>query len=163
MSDPIPNGFVELAPGLGFTDVLRPLYRSEQGGGGCPIIGLLVREHHTNLMNICHGGVLMTLADVGAAWSINHARGEILPAPTLNLSFDFINAAKLGDWLQANVEHIDIKRRVGFASGVIQAGSSMICRFSGTFYLPAPGRFDVNASRMAALHGEVPTAKQSPD
>lgn len=148
VSGPIPDGFRELDEGLGFSDVLRPIYRRE---GDPPTVGIYVREAHTNLLDICHGGVLMTLCDVGAAWAVNHARGEILPAPTLNLSFDFISAAKLGDWIQVEVERISLKRSLGFASGIISSGRRTICRFSGSFFFPEPGRFDFNAERLAAL------------
>ena len=98
MEREVPEGFVELPEGLGFTDVLRPLYRRE---GDPPTIGMFVQEQHVNLINICHGGVIMTLADVAAAWGVNSARGEVAPAPTLNLGFDFIGAAREGDWLEA--------------------------------------------------------------
>jgi acyl-coenzyme A thioesterase PaaI-like protein len=57
-------------------------------------------------------------------------------APTLNLSFDFIAAAKPGDWIQAEVERVTVKRRVAFSSGAITTGATLVCRFSGGFYLP---------------------------
>lgn len=149
----VPEGFEELPAGLGFTDVLRPVYRKQ---GDPPAIGIFVREPHTNLLNICHGGVLMTLADVGAAWAINSARGEALPAPTLNLGFDFIAAAREGDWIEARADRVVVKKRVGFSSGVITSGDRVICRFSGTFYLPDPGSFDFNKERMAIAAGKQP-------
>jgi uncharacterized protein (TIGR00369 family) len=96
MTQGVPAGFEEVPEGLGFTDVLRPVYRR---GGEHPAMGMYVRAEHTNLLSICHGGVLMTLADIGASWAINSRRTEFSPAPTLNLSFDFISAARKGDWL----------------------------------------------------------------
>ena len=145
-----PDGFVELPEGLGFTDVLRPLYRRE---GDPPAIGMFVQEQHVNLINICHGGVIMTLADVAAAWGVNSARGEVAPAPTLNLGFDFISAAREGDWLEASADRVTVKKRVGFSSGVVTSGDKVIARFSGTFYLPDPGTFKFNEDRLAASQG----------
>jgi uncharacterized protein (TIGR00369 family) len=150
MEKEAPQGFAALPEGLGFTDVLRPVYRKE---GDPPIIGMFVREPHINLLNICHGGVLMTLADVGAAWAINSARGEVRPAPTLNLSFDFISAAREGDWLEARADRVTVKRRVGFSSGVVTSEGRVICRFSGTFYLPDTGVFEETPGRLAAAFG----------
>lgn len=150
MEREVPEGFVELPEGLGFTDVLRPVYRRE---GSPPTIGMFVQSQHTNLISICHGGVLMTLADVGAAWAINDSRGEPAPAPTLNLSFDFISAAREGDWIEAQADRVTVKRRVGFSSGVITSGDKVIMRFSGTFYLPDPGAFKVDEDRLAAVRG----------
>jgi uncharacterized protein (TIGR00369 family) len=148
-----PEGFEELPEGLGFTDVLRPLFRRE---GEHPTIGMFVREPHVNLIDICHGGVIMTLADVAAAWGVNSARGEALPAPTLNLGFDFISAAKEGDWLEAQADRVTVKKRVGFSSGVVTSGDRVIARFSGTFYLPEPGTFRFNSDRLAASRGRSP-------
>lgn len=148
----VPEGFRELEEGLGFTDVLRPVYRKE---GDPPTIGMFVQDRHTNLLRICHGGVLMTLADVGAAWAVNSARGEPLPAPTINLSFDFIAAAREGDWLEARADRAVARRRFGFSSGVVTSGERVICRFSGTFYLPEPGTFDVDQSRLQKIHGQL--------
>jgi uncharacterized protein (TIGR00369 family) len=150
MANQPPPGFVELPEGLGFTDVLRPVYRRD---GDIPAIGMFVRPEHTNLLDICHGGVLMTLADVGAAWAINSRRGEVKAAPTLNLGFDFVSAAKRGDWLQAEADRVTVKRRVGFSSGVITSGDRIICRFNGTFFLPDHTGFATNPDRLAILHG----------
>ena len=97
----VPAGFEELPEGLGFTDILAPVYRR---AGDIPAIGMFVQARHVNMLNICHGGVLMTLGDVGASWAINYSRGKVAAAPTLNLSFDFISAAREGDWLQAERE-----------------------------------------------------------
>ncbi len=145
-----PPGFEELPEGLGFTDVLRPVYRR---AGDIPAIGRFVGPQHTNLINICHGGVLMTLADVGAAWAINARRGEVKAAPTLSLGFDFVSAAREGDWLEAAADRVTVKRRVGFSSGVITSGDRVICRFNGTFFLPDHEGFVTNPDRVAALRG----------
>lgn len=133
MTVDVPAGFEELPEGLGFTDVLRPVYRKE---GDMPTMGMRVQASHTNLLGICHGGVLMTLGDIAASWGINHKRGTFGGAPTLNLSFDFVSAAREGDWLEAIAERASIKRRVAFSSGVVMCAGKLICRFSGGFYLP---------------------------
>jgi uncharacterized protein (TIGR00369 family) len=147
-----PEGFEVLPEGLGFSDVLRPLYRrvTEQGLE----MGMYVQPRHTNLLNICHGGVLMTLADLSAAAAVNHARKELAGAPTINLSFDFISAAREGDWLQARCDRVSVKRLFGFSSGVICSGDRLILRFSGTFYLPDHGGFSGDAQGLAALLGQ---------
>jgi uncharacterized protein (TIGR00369 family) len=150
MTQTAPADFQPLEEGLGFTDILRPLYRR---GGDAPALGMFVQAHHTNLLDICHGGVLMTLADVGASWAINNERGEVRAAPTLNLSFDFISAAREGDWIQAQADSVSVKRRVGFSSGFVTTGDRVICRFSGTFFIPDPGTFDFNPERLSKLHG----------
>ncbi|MCX2981682.1 PaaI family thioesterase [Halieaceae bacterium IMCC14734] len=149
---PAPAGYKPLPEGLGFTDVLRPVYRREHNSEVS--LGMYVQLSHCNMIGICHGGALMTLADIGAASAINFAREKIGPAPTLNLSFDFINAAREGDWLQTRSEQVTLKRSFGFASGVIISGEKLVCRYSGSFYQPDHDGFKGQLDKLAAMHGK---------
>jgi uncharacterized protein (TIGR00369 family) len=152
MTREIPEGFEPMPEGLGFTDILQPLYRRERDGRVA--LGMFVQKNHTNMLNICHGGVLMTLADVAAASGVNYAREKPSGAPTINLSFDFIAAARVGDWLQAEADRVTVKRRFGFSSGVVESGERIIMRFSGNFYLPEHGGFKADLKGIARMHGQ---------
>lgn len=132
--DEVPEGFACLPTGLGFTDNLQPCYR--RIGDGQVSFGLLVDRQHSNVMGLCHGGVLVTLADIAAANGVNAARGVRGGSPTVNLSLDFISAARMGQWIQADVHSVSVKRRFGFASGLISSREGVVARFNGTFYLP---------------------------
>ncbi|WP_241521146.1 PaaI family thioesterase [Kineobactrum sediminis] len=130
----VPAGYEPLPTGLGFTDFLQPSYRRLTGEAVS--FGILVQKSHCNIMGICHGGVIMTLADIAAATGVNHACGRQAGSPTINLAVDFINAGKEGDWLQADVAHVSIKRRFGFCNGLLTGPRGVVARFNGTFYLP---------------------------
>lgn len=130
----VPAGFVRLPEGLGFTDNLQPCYR--RIAGDVVSFGLVVDKQHSNSMGICHGGALVTLADVTAATGVNVTRGVRAGSPTINLSMDFIAAGRMGQWIQADVQQVSVKRRFGFCSGVILNSEGVIARFNGTFYLP---------------------------
>ncbi len=130
----VPEGFQPVPGGLGFADNLQPFYRRIAADEVS--FGLRVDRQHGNSMGICHGAVLMTLADIAAASGVNIARGELAGAPTINLSMDFVSAAHMGEWLQADVQLAQVKRRFGFSSGVIRAGERVVARFNGTFYFP---------------------------
>ena len=132
--DTVPEGFVPMPAGLGFTDTLQPSYRRIEGDSVS--FGLVVATQHSNSLGICHGGLLMTLADITAASGVNVARGIRAGSPTINLSMDFISAARLGEWIQADVEQVTVKRRFGFCNGGIYNDSGVVARFNGTFYLP---------------------------
>jgi len=132
--DTIPDGFELLPQGLGFADALQPSYRRVEGDAAS--FGLQVQKQHCNSLGICHGGALMTLADITAASGINLARGIRAGSPTVNLSMDFISSARQGEWIQANIEQVSLKRRFGFCSGAIYNGSGIVARFNGIFYLP---------------------------
>jgi len=130
----VPAGFERVPAGFGFTDAVQPVYRRVSEGGVS--FGLVVQPHHGNSMGICHGAVLMTLADMTATSGVNHACGVLTGNPTVNLSIDFIAAAREGEWLQADVEHVTVKRRFGFSNGVICNQRGIVARFNGTIYLP---------------------------
>lgn len=129
-----PVGFEQLPQGLGYTDSLQPCYRMLDGEQVS--FGLVVQPQHSNTMGICHGGVLMTLADITAATGVNVARGVTAGSPTVHLSIDYIASARQGQWIQANVEQVSLKRRFGFCSGGIYNDSGVVARFNGTFYFP---------------------------
>lgn len=132
--DSVPHEFERLPVGIGFTDSLQPLYRSLTQD--TVSFGLVVQPHHGNMMGICHGGVLMTLADITAATGVNQARGVTAGSPTVHLSIDYISSARMGQWIQATVEQVSVKRRFGFCSGAIYNQAGVVARFSGTFYFP---------------------------
>ena len=90
-----PEGFEQLPSGLGFADALAPLYRLVTDDKAS--FGLVVCEQHANTMGICHGGVLMTLADMTAAVGANMAKGVFAGSPTVNLAIDYISSARLGE------------------------------------------------------------------
>jgi len=129
-----PEDFEPVPTGLGFTDNLQPLFRrvTERGAE----LGLVVGEPHINMMGFCHGAVLMCLADIAAASAINTAAGKIAGSPTINLAVDFITAAKRGQWIQSHADHVSLRRRFGFCSGVIEGPDGPVATFKGTFYLP---------------------------
>ncbi|MEM8560801.1 MAG: PaaI family thioesterase [Pseudomonadota bacterium] len=129
-----PRGFKEIPSLGGFSAALAPFYLRIENDSVS--VGLTVAGQHANSMGICHGGALSTLADFAAATGVNVARNTHGGAPTINLTVDFIAAAKLGEWIQADVQLVTLKRRFGFASGVVSCGSGVVARFSGTFYLP---------------------------
>jgi len=130
----VPEEFEPFPEGLGFVDSLQPMYHRLRGKEMS--LGLVVGEQHRNLMGICHGGVLMTLADITAATGVNVMRGTRAGTPTINLSLDFIAPARMGQWIQADNQQISLKRRFGFCSGVISNSEGIVARFNGTFYLP---------------------------
>ena len=130
----IPTGFKLLPSGYGFTDVLYPLYRRVNDSG--IEFGIFVSSQHLNGMQICHGGVLMMLADITAASGINFSVGKKSGSPTINLSLDFISPAQVDTWIESRAELVSIRKRFGFCSGTIMSPDNLIARFNGTSYLP---------------------------
>ena len=57
-----PEGFEPMPLNIGFLDALAPLYINREAQW--PRFGIYVDAQHTNLMGICHGGVMMTLLNL---------------------------------------------------------------------------------------------------
>nr|WHW29777.1 putative PaaI family thioesterase [uncultured bacterium] len=139
--DLLDAGFEAFPRGLGFADTIAPLFiKSEKTA---IVLALKVEQKHLNGINICHGGVLMLLADICCAWNVRAQLPEAVASPTLALSFDFMSAAKQGDWLETRLELLEVKRKVGFAGGTIVCGRKNCVRFNGTFYIPEAGSFKI--------------------
>ena len=133
----IPAGFELFKPDLGFIDALAPLYIKR--GSEHPRVGLRVEAQHCNLMGICHGGVLMTLLDIGLSASLRQAVQSDRGSPTVSMNSEFIRAAKLGDWLEFVADSVEPKRLFGFVSGTVHAEHGQIARGSAVIYLPEKG------------------------
>ena len=57
-----------------FTDHVGPLF--VRGAEGARQLGFRVEPHMCNPAGICHGGMLMTVMDVGLAFGLHNAMGK---------------------------------------------------------------------------------------
>ena len=116
MADPtIPEGFTPLIPGGQWLTHAGPIYQ-RPGPHGTVIVALRVDKQHTNMRGIAHGGMLVTLADSALGRNMNLTRKTVAAMVSVNLSTDFIGAAKVGDWLEAHVEVRKHGARLSFAN-----------------------------------------------
>lgn len=60
-------------------------------GGGLSELSLLVEEKHTNSLGVSHGGVLLTLVDVGMAIAARSADPYDRSVVTIELKNNFLN------------------------------------------------------------------------
>jgi uncharacterized protein (TIGR00369 family) len=133
----VPQGFTPLQRRGGpFLTSLGPLYVKREGSG--LVIALRIEEKHLNTRGVAHGGMLMTLAD--SALGIVLAMSQPTPQPmvTVNLSADFADPARAGDWVEARVDIQKIGKRLAFASCQLWIGQRCILRASGIFARVAP-------------------------
>lgn len=106
--------------------------------GEVHIVGLRIDEKHINYMDIAHGGVLTTLADVALSFQVHNSERPPLNVATVSLSTHFLSAAKLGDWLEAHCA-IDRKgKRLAYVSGSIVRGEYPLMTMSGVFTIIRP-------------------------
>ena len=141
MSEPadIPQGFEELRRNNSrFLSSLGPLYAKAEGSA--VVIGLRIQERHLNTRGVAHGGMLVTLADSALGIVIAMLRTPPHPMVTVNLTADFADVAREGDWVEARVDVQKMGKRLAFATCHLWIGERRILRASGIFaHLPPAG------------------------
>lgn len=134
----IPAGFERMRRGGPFIAGLGPLYCRRNVDAGEIVIAMRVKPEHTNMRGIAHGGMLASLADAALGLGLTlHCDGRH-SFLTVNLSTDFIDAARPGDWVEAHVDIERIGMRVAFANCWLQVGGKRILRASGVFTVMKP-------------------------
>jgi len=140
MSEPIddvPEGFVPLVPGGTWLAHAGPIFQRPAADGGV-VIAVRVAQKHTNIRGIAHGGMLVTLADSALGRNIHMTRQPPEPMVSVNLSTDFLGAAKVGDWLEAHVQVRKHGARLSFAECNLMVGDRVVVRASGVFAVVGP-------------------------
>ena len=127
----IPAGFTALdLPANAFLNANGPVYAKMDGEN--LLLGLRVEGRHCNSMGLCHGGMLLTLADLIFTIGVNVQANLSRFLPTVSVTCDFIGAAPKGAWLQARVDVLRTTRNLGFAQGMLTLGDGTpIARISG--------------------------------
>ncbi|HYY52978.1 MAG TPA: PaaI family thioesterase [Myxococcales bacterium] len=133
----IPEGFRALRRANSqFLSALGPLYAKGEGSG--LVIGLRIEEKHLNTRGVAHGGMLVTLADSALGIVIAMSRTPPHPMATVNLTADFSDVARAGDWVEARVDLQKMGSRLAFASCHLWVGERRILRASGIFAHVSP-------------------------
>src|SRR5258706_2558152 len=125
----IPDGFVRVRrpkPNP-FNEMVGPFY--ERRSGNEVSLGLRIEERQCNSRDICHGGLLATLADLALGYSALAVGGQS-SFVTVSLSLDFAGSAKAGDWVESDVEVHKSGARLAFANGYLVANGVRIVRAS---------------------------------
>lgn len=99
-------------------------------------LGFRVEARHTNPLDICHGGMLATFADMLLPCVIIYQRGHQRHfLPTISLQVDYLAQAALGAWVQGEGEVLRRTRSMVFAQGLVTADEVPAMRISGIFKL----------------------------
>lgn len=93
---------------------------------------LVLDERHMNTGGVCHGGVLLTLADTAMGTSTFEAGGG-RPCATIQLDSHFVAAAKPGQTLVATARQVRAVSGLSFMSCEIVAGGRQVFRASGVW------------------------------
>jgi acyl-coenzyme A thioesterase 13 len=127
-----PAGFRALERLSPFNSLVGPLYARKKRGHELSI-GLRIEEKHTNSRGICHGGVLATLADLSLGYAMHAKTGGKVSFVTAHLAVDYAGAARVGNWIEAQVEIQRMGTRLAFANCYLVAEGRAIVRASAIF------------------------------
>lgn len=132
----IPHGFEPHFRKSPLTDPWEPLYSHRLPDR--IIVGLHVREPHTNSRGMVHGGLIAALADNAMGMScgaVMMAEGRSLEAKpvTVSMATDFIGIAKLGQWLAFDTVYVKTGRTLCFAQAFVTADGEVIARADARF------------------------------
>jgi len=131
----IPEGYSPLNWSRGFGRQIGPLYEHRAGPGEATL-GFRVEEHHTNGLGNCHGGMLMSFADM--AWGRIISLRKSYTWVTVRLNCDFLSGARLGDFVEGRGELLAEQDLVFTVRGRIWAGERTLMTGTGVFKALAP-------------------------
>jgi acyl-coenzyme A thioesterase PaaI-like protein len=120
----------------GFLSGAGPLYTRRDPAGGATTFGLRVLPQHCNAKDICHGGMLATLADIVlglGGFEQARVRGFFI---TISLSTDFLAPAPLGAWVECQPQMVRATRSMVFVQGLFTVDGAPVLRASGVFRVP---------------------------
>ncbi|KAB0489405.1 PaaI family thioesterase [Pseudomonas vancouverensis] len=129
VSADVPAGFSLLEQRSDFLRVCAEVYVHEIR----PILAVRVQAHHLNYVRIAHGGFLATIADTAFGVMLRRLSKSEVPAITINLNVDYLNAVHEGDWLEAHVEILKTGRHFTHANCLLKVGERLALRAGGIF------------------------------
>lgn len=136
MSDRVPPaGFEPHDRKSPLTSPWEPIYRRAQGDS--IVLGLEIREAHTNSRGLVHGGLVAALLDnvMGLACSkaLLAESPEATGLVTVSLGIEYLGMAKLGQWLTFEPHFVKTGRTLCFAEASAIADGVIIARGRSTF------------------------------
>lgn len=127
----IPEGFVVNLWQRGFGRMIGPLYAKRDAAANVEVLGFRVDEHHANGMNNCHGGMLMSFADM--AWGRVVSNQREIGWVTIRLTCDFLGAGRMGDWVEGASEIVAEEDDVFTVRGKVWSGDRMLMTGTGVY------------------------------
>ena len=130
-----PAGFEPHDRKSALTAPWQPIYCKAQGAS--VVLGIEIRQPHTNSRGLVHGGLVAALLDnvMGLACSkaLLAERPEAAGVVTVSLGVEYLDMAKLGQWLTFEPHFVKTGRTLCFAEASAVADGVIIARGKSTF------------------------------
>lgn len=127
----VPEGFESIFRSSPYLDLLGPIYNKKTDTG--LVIGLRSEKKHCNARDLVHGGVFSSLADIALGYNAAFSGREPVPMVTVSLNIDYAGSAKLGDWIEIEVDVQKVGRSMAYANCYFFVDSKRIARASAVF------------------------------
>lgn len=135
MSETVPTGFELFTRASPLLEPWLPLYARQEDDR--LILGVHLREPHTNSRATAHGGFVAALADQAMGMSCGvklRAQGlAVANLWTTSLSIDYLGAAQIGQWLTFNTIFSQVGRTLCHAEIDVSADGVTIARGRAAF------------------------------
>jgi uncharacterized protein (TIGR00369 family) len=129
------QGWRETPAGSPFGELIGPNYLKEENG--VERYGFVVETKHLNRSNGLHGGMASAYLDMSLARTI--ATTQKLPhIATIHLGIEYIDVARVGDFVEVKAEIVRATRSVVFVRGSLVAGDRVIAIADGVWKITAP-------------------------
>ena len=132
-----PEGFEPLNRTSPYLALVGPLFQRARADRTLQV-GMRIEERHANHAGFAHIGILCLLADIAMGYAAALSTEPPTPVGTVNLSLDFVSTAKVGDWIESEVEVIRVGRRLAFASCYLLVGGKRVARASTALNVATP-------------------------
>jgi uncharacterized protein (TIGR00369 family) len=128
----VPEGFGPVSIGGPYMAANGPLYAKLEEGK--LLLGFRVELRHTNPLQIAHGGMMASFADMLIPCASMY-QGDMPRRflPTISLNIDYVGAAPLGAWVQGEAQVLRTTRNMLFGQGLVTADGEVALRISGIF------------------------------
>jgi len=128
-ADP-PAGFRPYHSSSPYTEISGPFFQRELADGAF-VRGFRVLQHHTNAAGYVHGGLLMTFVDTVMGQAVGRAIEG--PALTIRMSTNFLQPARLGQWVEGRGRVVRTTREIIFVTGDVTVGRHTVLAAEGMF------------------------------
>jgi acyl-coenzyme A thioesterase PaaI-like protein len=128
--DPAALGWEEVADD-GFIQLVGPVWlkRTE---GALNRYAFLAQPKHKNLRGVVQGGMIMTFADRAMGMTARQ-QNENRPQATVQLDVHFVDAVRIGDFVEAHAEVIRKTKALMFMRADLKVGARVVATANGVW------------------------------
>ncbi len=114
----------------GFFGLVGPLWTREEGG--THLYAFKAESKHHNRRGVVHGGMLMAFADRSMGMTCWYAN-EQQPQATVQLDMHFIDAVRIGEFVEAKCRVVRRTRSVIFMEAELVVGDRVVATAKGVW------------------------------